>query len=244
VKVSNGKFRPVIEAMVGELVREFTDGLLGVIRNMSIDDILLESGGAVARRVPVAGKSSVASASKPRRLGRRSPRDIGVVVNRIAALLKRHPKGLRAEEIREELGVQPKELPRPLAEGLKSGAFKKSGQKRATVYFPGGSKAPKASKVKASKAKAVKVPKASKVKASKPRPKAKSSSKAKASKAKASKPKAKAKASKPKAKSFPKAKASKSKVKLVESSGQRKTEPEMAHKGGKVAHAGLNGAAA
>jgi hypothetical protein len=50
-------------------------------------------------------------------------------------LLRQTPKGLRAEQIREELGLQAKELPRPLNEALDSGRLAKSGQKRATTYF-------------------------------------------------------------------------------------------------------------
>ncbi len=49
-------------------------------------------------------------------------------------LLRVSPKGLRAEEIRAKLGLQSKELPRPLKEGLDGGRFAKSGQKRATTY--------------------------------------------------------------------------------------------------------------
>lgn len=51
---------------------------------------------------------------------------------------------MRAEQIRESLGVEAKELPRPLAEAISSGRITKSGQKRATTYFAGGgSGAPK-----------------------------------------------------------------------------------------------------
>ncbi len=66
------------------------------------------------------------------------------MVEDISALLARHPEGLRAEQIRAELGVQAKELPRPLADGLTEGRLSKTGQKRATTYFAasesGGSK--------------------------------------------------------------------------------------------------------
>jgi hypothetical protein len=69
------------------------------------------------------------------RLPRRSTGDIATLIERIIDLVKQHPNGLRAEEIRRELSLQAKELPRPLGEALESGRLGKSGQKRATTYF-------------------------------------------------------------------------------------------------------------
>jgi hypothetical protein len=59
---------------------------------------------------------------------------------------------MRAEQIRSALGVDPRELPRPLAEALASRKIAKAGQKRATTYFakglaPAGGKAPTQAKV-------------------------------------------------------------------------------------------------
>jgi hypothetical protein len=68
------------------------------------------------------------------------------VIERIVALLKANPAGLRAEQIREQLGLQAKELPRPLKEALDSGRLSKSGQKRATTYFAKGSGSGKAAR--------------------------------------------------------------------------------------------------
>jgi hypothetical protein len=59
-------------------------------------------------------------------------------------LLRASPKGLRAEQIRQKLGLQSKELPRPLKEAVDGGRLGKSGQKRATTYFVKGAAAPKA----------------------------------------------------------------------------------------------------
>ena len=52
-------------------------------------------------------------------------------------LLGENPGGLRAEQIRQKLGLQAKELPRPLKEGLEGGRLSKVGRKRATTYFAG-----------------------------------------------------------------------------------------------------------
>jgi len=72
------------------------------------------------------------------RLARRSVEDIGGVVTSIVSLLEQHSDGLRAEQIRGALGLDAKELPRPLADGLAAGTITKTGQKRATTYFAGG----------------------------------------------------------------------------------------------------------
>lgn len=69
------------------------------------------------------------------------------MIESIVDLLGKSPSGLRAEQIRSALGVEAKELPRPLAEAITSGRITKTGQKRATTYFAGtggtGSGAPK-----------------------------------------------------------------------------------------------------
>lgn len=59
------------------------------------------------------------------------------MVDNIVTLLEKNPGGLRAEQIREALNCQAKELPRPLADALAEGRITKSGQKRATTYFAG-----------------------------------------------------------------------------------------------------------
>jgi hypothetical protein len=48
--------------------------------------------------------------------------------------VKKHKSGLRAEQIRAQLGMQAKEMPRVLAEGLSKRKLKRRGQKRATTY--------------------------------------------------------------------------------------------------------------
>ncbi len=103
---------------------------------------------------PVASSAPPAAARPPARrkaqgrtreggAARRSPADIARIVDAIVALLQTAPEGLRAEEIRKELWVEAKDLPRPLAEALKVKKIQKRGQKRATTYFVTGAPAPK-----------------------------------------------------------------------------------------------------
>jgi hypothetical protein len=54
----------------------------------------------------------------------------------VVALVKSSKVGLRAEQIREKLGLEPRELLRVLTEGLEKKVLKKRGQKRSTTYAP------------------------------------------------------------------------------------------------------------
>lgn len=67
--------------------------------------------------------------------GRRSSADVAGLVDRIVAVLKSCKTGLRAEQIRAALEINPKDLPRPIAAALQSKRIRKRGQKRATTYF-------------------------------------------------------------------------------------------------------------
>lgn len=126
------------------LASSFATSVLDVIRGVSLDELLGEStgrGGKSPTGPAVRTAPSTGASRRRSRLPRRSAGDIEKVVERIITLLKRHPSGLRAEQIRDELGLEAKELPRPLKEALDTGSLHKSGQKRATTYFvkgPGG----------------------------------------------------------------------------------------------------------
>ena len=156
-----------LRTSITELASHFAAGVLNAIRGASLEEILAETnrtgfgigaGASAVKRGPGRPKGSGASngaaasgaaaeksgAKKGRRgrLGRRSASDIGAVVERIVALLGQNPKGLRAEEIRAKLGLDAKELPRPIADALAAKKISKQGEKRATTYFArGGGKA-------------------------------------------------------------------------------------------------------
>jgi hypothetical protein len=125
---------------LSELAKSFSAGVLDAIRGASLEELLSEPAGrrSTAAR-PVSASAAPAGGTRRRsgRLPRRSAGDISKVVEAIIGLLSEKPGGLRAEEIRQKLGLQAKELPRPLKEGLDSGRLTKSGRKRATTYFAG-----------------------------------------------------------------------------------------------------------
>jgi hypothetical protein len=138
-----------LKSSLQSLAATFAEEVVRAIRGASLQELLGEV--AVTRARHAAGASPMAAEPAPRgpraagaavlkrgRLKRRSADDIATTLGRIVTLLKAHSAGLRAEQIRKELDMLAKELPRPLAEGLASKALRKKGQKRATVYFAGG----------------------------------------------------------------------------------------------------------
>jgi hypothetical protein len=163
-----------------ELASTFATGVLHAIRSASLDDLRAESGvgrgaasrsparpGSAGARLPPGWSHSTRNTGGGRthggRLARRSLADIATVVNRIAELLKGSAQGLRAEQIRQKLGLRANEMPRPLKEGLSSGRLGKAGQKRATTYFlKGGAPRPAAKAAVAPKAKPARARKAAK----------------------------------------------------------------------------------
>jgi hypothetical protein len=202
-----------IKEALSALTETFVDGVMAALEEHNkermagiLAAIGAESGEAPARRPgrpakaasATRGPKAKAASKKPAkggRMARRSPEQIAASVAKVASLLRRFPAGLRAENIRAHTGLDQKELPKVLKQGVEDGAFHiASGQKRATTYAAGGKrKASGGSPRKAVKAKASKKP----AKASKKPAKAKASGK-KAPKAKkaSAKPKAKKVASK------------------------------------------------
>jgi hypothetical protein len=161
---------------LNELAASFSAGVLDAIRGASLEELLSESSGGKTRaaaRTPVRSAASATPAAaapsrrRPGRLPRRSAGDISQAVDKIVGLLGDNPGGLRAEQIRQKLGLQAKELPRPLKEGLDGGRLSKVGRKRATTYFAAGAASPSKGRKAAASS-----PRASKATKRRARPKA------------------------------------------------------------------------
>lgn len=130
-----------LKKTIEDLAADFAVSIIGALRSASIDE-LMALGGAGGRPAGRGGRPPAVELDgrkrgRAGRLGRRSAEDIGQMVESIVALLQKKPEGLRAEQIRDALAVQAKELPRPLSDALAAGRIKKTGQKRATTYFVG-----------------------------------------------------------------------------------------------------------
>jgi hypothetical protein len=140
---------------VDELAASFTSDVLAAICAVPVSDLwAAASPGDPPTSAPAGGRQPRAAArllpqdgparrGRAARLPRRSTGDIGHVVDKIVDLLRQSPGGLRAEQIRLALGLQAKELPRPLKDALRERRITKSGQKRATTYSLRASPGPK-----------------------------------------------------------------------------------------------------
>jgi hypothetical protein len=127
---------PTLRSQLDSLAASFANAVVDAIRGASLHELVASDGRASAAR-PTAGpvaKSIGAKTTRTGRLKRRSSEDIGLVLDQVVSLVKKNKDGLRAEQIRTELSLQAKELPRVLKEGLRSKRLRKAGQKRATVY--------------------------------------------------------------------------------------------------------------
>jgi hypothetical protein len=132
---------PTLRSALNDLASAFASSVLDAIRGASLEEVVGGTGGA-PRRAP--GRSKAAPAPKaigktsrvPRsgRLKRRSAEDIAKMLEQVVALVAKNKTGLRAEQIRQALRLQSKEMPRILKEGLSNKSLKSKGQKRATTY--------------------------------------------------------------------------------------------------------------
>jgi hypothetical protein len=130
-----------LRSQLNELAAQFADAIVNAIRGSSLEELLVQTGGGVRPGRGRGRPRSVAVATEPtpraRRSGslpRRSAEEIAAELDRIVGLVKKSKAGLRAEEIRAALKMQPKEMPRILKEGLATKVLKSKGQKRATTY--------------------------------------------------------------------------------------------------------------
>jgi uncharacterized protein YejL (UPF0352 family) len=129
---------PTLRSNLNAIANSFANAVLEAVRGASVEELL----GNNTNHRPVdrsnGSTKSPARAAPSRssgRLARRSTEDIAALLDKIMALVKKHKGGLRAEQIRIELKMQSKEMPRVLKEGLSTKRLKTKGQKRATTYF-------------------------------------------------------------------------------------------------------------
>jgi hypothetical protein len=119
-----------LRTQIESLALAFAERTLTAVRGSSLDQIL-DLKGTRPR-----GRPKGSTSSKPRGQGRkkRTSLEIKQAADAIIAFVRKHPKGVPAPTIKMALGIPQKEWMFPLAVALKQG-LKKSGKKRATVYF-------------------------------------------------------------------------------------------------------------
>ena len=135
-----------LRSTIDRLAAQFAESIIATLRGASLDELMDVAGARGAGRRGRAGAGAGPGAAgdlgarrrgRGGRLGRRTPDDIARMVDGIVELLQKNAEGLRAEQIREALNVEAKELPRPLADAVAGGRITTTGQKRATTYFAG-----------------------------------------------------------------------------------------------------------
>ena len=126
-----------LHSQLASLADSFANAVLEAVKGASLAELLSESRApaAKARREQPNGAPRPTRVRSSGRLKRRSPDDIAGALDKVVGLVKRHKNGLRAEQIRDQLGMLAKEMPRVLKEGLSKKQLKSRGQKRATTYF-------------------------------------------------------------------------------------------------------------
>jgi hypothetical protein len=138
-----------IHAKLDALARSFAESVLATVRHTTVDELLAEA--SAARWKPgrlrnpawLSNLSPVTWAIQPRRrkfgpLNRRSKAEIESALECVVALLRASSEGLSAEKIRAALGMDSRELPRILKEGLAEGRLGATGRRRATTYTAAG----------------------------------------------------------------------------------------------------------
>jgi hypothetical protein len=136
-----------LRAAIESLANQFAAGVLSAVRGASLAEILDQSG--PTRRGPGRPRRSVSSVgaapapvSAPARRARggkrlrRSAKDIAATAGQIVAHVGKHPKGIRGEQVRKDLGIAKNHWMNPLGMALDSKKIRKTGEKRATLYFP------------------------------------------------------------------------------------------------------------
>jgi hypothetical protein len=126
-----------LHSRISQLTSSFVDSVLDAVKSSSISELLdgRPAHRAEARIPSATSVGRTAQAPAAGRLPRRSAEDIAKTLEIVVSLLGSRKNGLRAEQIRAELSMQAKELPRILKEGLNRKKLRTVGQKRATTYF-------------------------------------------------------------------------------------------------------------
>ena len=134
----------VLQNQISAFAEAFAKDLLHLLSQGTLSDLMgVTSSLDPASSRPSAPRNASSGLAPKGPLARRSVKKIEEVADAIADLLRHAPDGLQSEEIRKALGLDPKELPRPLALLRTASRIRSQGEKRATTYFLSGGGASK-----------------------------------------------------------------------------------------------------
>ncbi|MCC6999289.1 MAG: hypothetical protein IT370_32050 [Deltaproteobacteria bacterium] len=126
------RLQSITDGFVGELISLFR-GLV----DSTLDARVVVSA-AKGRGAGKAGKAASArgSSAGSGKGGRRSPAETVALARKVAAFIARHPKGIRVEALGKAIGMKTAQLMLPIKKALAQKLIKRTGEKRATTYFP------------------------------------------------------------------------------------------------------------
>ena len=138
-----------LHSMINGLAAEFAQSILAAILSTPLDQLVGQDGSPSELAAQPATRGKVPKAAKPAKRGggrlvRRSQEDIDAIGVKVLDILGKD--GLRAEDIKTQLKLERKEIPRILKSLIGSRQVKKSGNKRMTVYALAGAGGKGASK--------------------------------------------------------------------------------------------------
>ena len=159
--------QPNIDSQIRDRVDAFVSELTELVRAAafeSVHEVLAGVGlAAPAKRGPgrpaknagrkatraaaptAASRSAIATTSSGGKRVRRSADDLASASSAILDVVKANP-GIRSEDIRKTLGVEAKDIQRPVSMLLAEGKLRSEGEKRGTRYFAGGGRSVAAKK--------------------------------------------------------------------------------------------------
>jgi hypothetical protein len=119
-----------LQSAIEALAKEFTSKILHALRSASIEELSPHA------RAP---KSTSSSPAKKAKRIRRSPAELHRLADQLVSIVKKHPNGIRAEDLKRAFGVKPgnvgaKVFTKPLAFALHAKKLTKHGQRRNTTY--------------------------------------------------------------------------------------------------------------
>lgn len=123
----------MLESRLQEITDVFVTNLIGIFRSVVEDTVGVGGGG------PRISSGAGARRGRPPggRRGRRSPAETEALAAKVARYVAGQAKGIRVEAMGKALGMSTAELMVPIKKALADKKIKKSGQRRATTYFPG-----------------------------------------------------------------------------------------------------------
>ena len=128
-----------LRTQLDALASSFASAVVEAIRGASLHELGGETGNGRRRVAGGGGQPDPLSVPEEEGQERTTPSTFGrgdrEALDKIVLLVKTHKNGMRAEEIRSTLGMESKEMPRILKEGLAKKKLTSKGNKRATTYF-------------------------------------------------------------------------------------------------------------